>query len=76
MNYPHRITAIVTGLPPKVDGVGDYAWHLSQQIRKDFGINTEFLASNSDWQPTPEFNEFTAFLVSIWDKMGMVSKVG
>jgi hypothetical protein len=57
MDYPDRITAIVTGLPPSVDGVGDYAWYLAQQIREDFSISTEFIVGNPGWEPTPEFNQ-------------------
>ena len=53
-----QITAIVTGLPPSVDGVGDYSWYLARQIRQDFGIETKFLVANLAWQATPEINQF------------------
>jgi hypothetical protein len=60
MKESTKITAIVTGLPPSVDGVGDYAWYLARQIREDFGVDTEFVVGNISWQPIEEINEFKA----------------
>jgi hypothetical protein len=37
-----RIIAIVTNLPPAIDGVGDYALHLARQLRQDHNIYTCF----------------------------------
>ena len=64
MNNSTKITAIVTGLPPSVDGVGDYAWYLARQMRQDFGIETKFLVANLAWQTTPEVNEFNTQRIS------------
>ena len=59
-----QITAIVTGLPPAIDGVGDYAWYLARQISQDFDIGTEFVVGNPAWQMTEEVNQFEIQQVS------------
>lgn len=41
--------SIVTGLPPKIDGVGDYALSLARQARKDNGIETRFIVGDPAW---------------------------
>jgi hypothetical protein len=41
--------SIVTGLPPRIDGVGDYALSLARQVRKDNGIETRFVVGDPDW---------------------------
>jgi hypothetical protein len=58
MNNSTKITAIVTGLPPAIDGVGDYACYLARQISHDFDIGTQFIVGNPVWQMREEVNEF------------------
>jgi hypothetical protein len=43
------VVSIVPRLPPAIDGVGDYALKVAQQLRKDFGIYTHFIVSNPLW---------------------------
>ncbi len=43
------IVQIVPKLPPVIDGVGDYALNLAQQLYKDFGIRTHFIIGDSTW---------------------------
>jgi hypothetical protein len=47
--YLMRLTSIVTGLPPRIDGVGDYALSLARQARKDNGIETRFVVGDPAW---------------------------
>lgn len=49
MNYLEKVLTIVTGLPPAIDGVGDYALSLAKQMRQDFSVDTEFLVGNPNW---------------------------
>ncbi len=44
-----RIVQIVPGLPPWVDGIGDYALKLAQRLRDEQGINTHFLVATPSW---------------------------
>ncbi len=44
-----EIIAIVPRLPPAVDGVGDYALNLAQQMRQDLGIITNFVVADPHW---------------------------
>ena len=44
-----RLITIVTGLPPRIDGVGDYALSLARQIRKDAGVETHFIVGDPAW---------------------------
>ena len=41
-----QVISIVPDLPPAIDGVGDYAFNLARQLRKDFGIETHFIVGN------------------------------
>ena len=54
-----QIIQVVPRLPPVVDGVGDYALNLAQQLNKDFGITTHFIVCDPTWEGTPTFQGFT-----------------
>ncbi len=51
--------SIVSGLPPAIDGVGDYALNLARQLRKDFAIETHFIIGNPKWVGAAEIEGFT-----------------
>ncbi|XWK91362.1 MAG: hypothetical protein U7127_15325 [Phormidium sp.] len=53
-----QIISIVSGLPPAIDGVGDYALNLARQLRKDFAINTHFIVGNPKWVGADEIEGF------------------
>jgi len=48
---------VVPGIPPKVNGIGDYAYKLARRLRDGHGIKTTFLVADSNWQ-TEEHEEF------------------
>ncbi|MGB7441353.1 MAG: glycosyltransferase family 1 protein [Coleofasciculaceae cyanobacterium] len=52
------IISIVPRLPPAIDGVGDYALNLAQQLRKDFGIETHFIVCNPTWTGATQIDGF------------------
>lgn len=52
------VTAIVPGLPPAVDGVGDYALNLARQLRKDFDIETHFIVGIPSWNGADQIEGF------------------
>ncbi|MFB2833816.1 hypothetical protein [Floridanema evergladense] len=54
-----QIISIVSGLPPAIDGVGDYALNLARQLRKDFAINTDFIIGNTNWVGESEIEGFS-----------------
>ncbi|HAX76300.1 MAG TPA: hypothetical protein DCY88_10775 [Cyanobacteria bacterium UBA11372] len=54
-----QIISIVSGLPPAIDGVGDYALNLARQLRKDFAIETHFIIGNPKWVGAAEIEGFT-----------------
>jgi hypothetical protein len=56
--YLMRFITIVTGLPPRIDGVGDYALSLARQIRKDVGIETHFIVGDPAWNGPPTVEGF------------------
>jgi hypothetical protein len=41
---------IVPGLPPAINGVGDYALSLACAMRRDFRLDTLFVVGNDGWQ--------------------------
>ena len=59
------IIQIVPQLPPAVSGVGDYAIHLAQQLRQDFGVDTHFLVGDSKWAGTAQVKEFRTRRVDV-----------
>jgi hypothetical protein len=52
-----HITQIVPTLPPKIDGLGDYALNLARQLRRDWQIETHFIVGDPAWigDRDPEF---------------------
>jgi hypothetical protein len=51
---------IVPSLPPATNGVGDYALTLACVLREEFGINTEFVVGNDQWQGPERVEGFRA----------------
>jgi hypothetical protein len=58
------VTTVITGLPPAIDGVGDYALNLALQLRKDFDIETHFVVGNPKWIGATQIEGFTITQVS------------
>ncbi len=52
------VTCVVPRLPPAIDGVGDYALNLAQQLRQDFGIQTHFVITDPNWAEATSIEEF------------------
>lgn len=46
---PLPMITIVPQLPPAVDGVGEYAWKLAQQLENTYAIPSNFLVGHPDW---------------------------
>ena len=59
-----QVTALVTRLPPALDGVGDYALNLAHRLRKDFGIKTHFVVCTPTWTGATEIEGFRVTQVS------------
>ncbi len=59
-----QITAIVPQLPPTIDGIGDYALRLANQLQQDYDIHSQFVVGNPDWQDTSEIASFQAQAVA------------
>ena len=59
------IIQVVPRLPPAVDGVGDYALNLAQQLRKDFGIETHFIVCDPTWTGATEIGGFPISQISV-----------
>lgn len=59
-----QIVSIVSGLPPAIDGVGDYALNLAQQLRQNFAIDTHFIVGNPAWVGAAEIEGFPVSTVS------------
>lgn len=57
------IISIVPRLPPTIDGVGDYAYCLAQQMRQDFGIQTHFIVGEPSWRGAPDLDDFPVSLL-------------
>ncbi|MGB3296356.1 MAG: hypothetical protein WBB01_25500 [Phormidesmis sp.] len=59
-----RIVQIVPRLPPVIDGVGDYAYRLAQQMRQDFDIQTHFIVGDPNWIGPSDLGGFSVSRLS------------
>lgn len=55
---------IVPSLPPAINGVGDYALTLACVLREEFGIKTEFVVGNDQWQGPETVEDFRVWRVA------------
>ncbi|HVG22485.1 MAG TPA: glycosyltransferase family 1 protein [Blastocatellia bacterium] len=62
--------SIVTGLPPRIDGIGDYALSLARRVREDIGIETRFVVGDPAWSGPPRVAGFEV------DKLAERSRAG
>ena len=61
---PRRLVQIVTGLPPQVDGVGDYALGIARELRSNEDVDSTFLIANPKWQGPNQVQGFAALAVA------------
>jgi hypothetical protein len=59
MKVTKYVVSIVPRLPPAIDGVGDYALVVADQMRKQFSIETRFIIVDSLWQGPQWINGFS-----------------
>jgi hypothetical protein len=52
-----NLIQIVPGLPPRIDGIGDYSLVLARRLAQDHGIRTSFIVADPAWRggELPEF---------------------
>uniref|UniRef100_B8HNC5 Glycosyltransferase subfamily 4-like N-terminal domain-containing protein n=1 Tax=Cyanothece sp. (strain PCC 7425 / ATCC 29141) TaxID=395961 RepID=B8HNC5_CYAP4 len=53
------VIAIVPSLPPSINGVGDYAFNLALQLRQEFGIETQFIVCDPNWEKVSGLGSFS-----------------
>lgn len=53
-----KVSAIISRLPPDINGVGDYAVALARQLRRDHNIETEFIVCDKNWKGTDQIDNF------------------
>ncbi|NEO44551.1 glycosyltransferase family 1 protein [Moorena sp. SIO3I6] len=69
------VISIVPRLPPAIDGVGDYAFNLAQQLRKDFRIETHFLVCDPTWTGTTQIQGFPISQVNVHSADTLLSRL-
>ncbi|NEO43484.1 MAG: glycosyltransferase family 1 protein [Moorea sp. SIO4A3] len=67
------IIQIVPQLPPAINGLGDYAFNLAQQLRKDFGIETHFIVCDPTWTGATQIEGFPVSQVNVHSADTLVS---
>ncbi|OKH40425.1 hypothetical protein NIES2119_02035 [[Phormidium ambiguum] IAM M-71] len=68
-----QILSLVPYLPPAIDGVGDYALNLAMQLRKDFGMKTDFIIGNPTNISIPNIDGFPINQVEIHSAKNLLS---
>ncbi|MDT5062887.1 MAG: hypothetical protein QOH63_3346 [Acidobacteriota bacterium] len=53
------IISIIPRLPPATDGLGDYGLNLACQLRNDFGVESHFIVSDTNWIGEGEVKGFS-----------------
>jgi hypothetical protein len=48
-----NLIQLVSGLPPNIDGIGDYALQLARRLRENHLINTSFIVADPRWNGGP-----------------------
>ncbi len=51
-----KVISIVPCLPPAIDGVGDYALLLAQQLQQKAGLDSNFIVAKPSWQADDAIN--------------------
>ena len=64
-----KIVMIVNNLPPKVDGVGDYTWHLAKELElNDYEVH--IICSKNEVFAKKKFHNVYP-IVSQWNRKGI-----
>jgi hypothetical protein len=58
-----NLIQLVSGLPPRVDGIGDYALQLARQLRDHHALQTTFIVGDPSWLGGP-VEGFSTFGIS------------
>lgn len=58
LNKPKKIIQIICQMPQTGCGVGDYAFNLGKQLFDDFGVESQFIVCNLEFNQTNISNEF------------------
>jgi hypothetical protein len=67
---------IVTGLPPQVDGVGDYALTLARVLRTQEDVESQFVVANPGWSGPREIDGFCTAKVAARTPGGLQRAIG
>jgi hypothetical protein len=54
------LTTLVPRLRPAIDGVGDYAWRIAEQLETQYRLSTHFIVGDSTWQANEKTAEISA----------------
>ncbi|MBD2107746.1 glycosyltransferase family 1 protein [Nodosilinea sp. FACHB-13] len=70
-----EICQIVPSLPPDINGVGDYALNLANQLRLDFGINTHFIICDPAWVGSDKLEGFPVNQISYRSAKSLIAQL-
>jgi hypothetical protein len=70
------IISIVPRLPPAIDGVGDYALIVADEMRKKFSIETRFIVVDPFWQGPRQIHGFSVSTISQRSKLELCTTLG
>jgi len=68
---PRKLIQLVTGLPPQVDGVGDYALTLARALRDDQEVESLFVVANPRWSGPNIIEGFRVVMLPERSKKGL-----
>jgi hypothetical protein len=71
-----NLVQIVPSLPPRVDGIGDYALQLARQLRRNHGITTRFLIADTSWSGAPQLEGFEVQRLDEQTPKALVTSLG
>jgi len=59
----NSITIFVPDFPPHIDGIGDYAYLLAKQLKKNTDTNIEFIVAGNTTYPFKEYDGFKVYFL-------------
>jgi hypothetical protein len=75
VNDSQLVISIVPRLPPVVDGVGDYAFNLACQLRRDRGIDTHFIVGDPSWAGAEKIEGFSTTTLSTCSTAALLNQL-
>ncbi len=74
--HPKHVLSIVPRLPPRVDGVGDYALVMARAMKSRHDVETTFVVLDPAWSGADQIEGFSVKKIGSRDQASLINLVG